>query len=94
MQELKQADLFCTNEAHDKEYHIWISKEHGGYSVQFEFGKRGSNLVGGQKNVGPLTLEKAEALFLKVVREKVAKGYMPVDNGQPWIKRFCMVAEV
>ena len=59
----------------DKEYRTQIVKNGSGYQVTFQFGRRGGTLQSGVKTNEPVTLEEAEAIFDKLVREKTSKGY-------------------
>lgn len=63
----------------DKVYHVQI-KEHGdpqdgAFTVDFQYGRRGSALATGTKTPLPVSLHLAESLFKKLVAEKKAKGY-------------------
>ncbi len=44
MPAVKQASLFFTLGSSDKEYHCQIVERDGGYSVEFQYGRRGGPL--------------------------------------------------
>jgi bifunctional non-homologous end joining protein LigD len=52
--------------------------------VIFAYGRRGSTLTTGTKTNVPVDLERARAIFEKLVREKTAKGYTPGESGTPY----------
>ena len=73
--------LFYKDGSSDKEYHAAINEVEGGYTVTFAFGRRGTALTIGTKTLAPVALEKAQALYDKLVAEKTAKGYTPDGTG-------------
>lgn len=72
---LKLLSLYCTEGGSDKQYTIWIEEAHVGYVVQAQWGPRGGSIQSGRKTPEPVSLEKAEKVYDKVVKEKLAKGY-------------------
>jgi bifunctional non-homologous end joining protein LigD len=52
--------------------------------VNFRYGRRGAALTTGSKTTSPVSLEKAAAIFEKLVREKKSKGYVEIEAGQPY----------
>ena len=64
----------------DKEYHVAIRPQDGGYIVTFAYGRRGSTLTNGSKTPDIVTLVQATAIHDKLVREKTAKGYRPGEE--------------
>lgn len=48
------------------------------FVVNFRYGRRGTSLKEGSKTAEPVLLHKAEAIFEKLVRSKVAKGYREI----------------
>lgn len=68
----------------DKEYHAGVYTKDQGFVVDFRYGRRGSTLTMGTKTGGPVPLEKAVAIFDKLVKEKLGKGYSPGPNGVPY----------
>lgn len=81
MPAVKQASLFYTNGSSDKEYHAQIVDRGDGYAVDFQYGRRGGPLQTGSKTPSPVALEKATAIFDKLVKEKTSKGYTPGESG-------------
>lgn len=79
---IKLASLFYTSGGSDKEYHAQIEASGTGYVVNFQYGRRGGTLTEGTKTKAPVTLEKAEDAFEKLIKEKMAKGYTMDTGGQ------------
>ncbi len=73
--------LFYKDGSSDKEYHAAINEVEGGYTVTFAFGRRGTALSAGTKTSSPVPLERAQAIYDKLVAEKTAKGYTPDGSG-------------
>lgn len=80
-----KSSLFYKEGSSDKEYHAQVKKEGDGYLVEFQYGRRGSTLQTGSKTPKPVTLEKAKAIFDKLVTEKKAKGYTEGKEGTPYV---------
>jgi bifunctional non-homologous end joining protein LigD len=81
--ESKSVSLFFKEGKSDKEYHAQLEPKDGGWVVNFQYGRRGSALRSDTKTPKPLPYEEADSLYLKVVREKIAKGYRPVLTTTP-----------
>lgn len=62
----------------DKVYHVALFMESEAWSVEIQYGRRGSALMSQTKCAGVEYL-KAKKLFDKIVREKLAKGYAFLD---------------
>jgi len=75
-----KALLFYREGKSDKVYHVQLEKEGSGWSVNFQFGRRGSTLNCGQKTSSPVSYDEAEKIYNKVVNEKLAKGYQPIEG--------------
>jgi bifunctional non-homologous end joining protein LigD len=84
MNTIKSIELFYQEGSSDKVYNAAIVEEDdGSYTVQVEWGRRGSSLNRGTKAV-KVTLEKAEQAYERVVRQKTGKGYEELtDEVQP-----------
>jgi len=82
---LEAVTLYFTNGSSDKEYRAWIEAAEGGYSVLFAYGRRGSALTTGTKTTSPVTREKAQVIFDKLVASKTSKGYTPAADGTPYL---------
>jgi bifunctional non-homologous end joining protein LigD len=75
---------FCEGSS-DKVYHAQIvGDEAAGYVVNFQYGRRGATLQSGSKTASPVALAKAQAVFDKLVKEKMAKGYTTGEDGTPF----------
>lgn len=74
--------LYCREGSSDKVYQVWIEASDEGHRVAFRYGRRGAALQTGTKTPAPVTPDKAKAIFDKIVKEKLAKGYKPADAGE------------
>jgi bifunctional non-homologous end joining protein LigD len=72
---IDSADLFFKSGSSDKEYHLQLVEDNGGYLVNFQYGRRGSTLNPGCKTKAPVSLEAARKVFNKIVAEKTSEGY-------------------
>lgn len=70
-------DLHFVGGGSDKVYHCAIEEVQGGYLIPFAYGRHGSTLSRGFKTTSPVSLEKAEKIYRKLIEEKVSKGYAP-----------------
>lgn len=75
-----QANLYYKEGSSDKVYHATLEKDGSGYVVNFAYGRRGNTLQTGTKTSTPTSLENATKVFNKIVNEKMAKGYRPVEG--------------
>ena len=78
----KNIVLYFKSGSSNKEYHASIEPSGTGYLVNFAYGRRGTALHTGTKTQSPVTLEKAEKIFDKLVKSKAAKGYTPSKDGR------------
>lgn len=74
---MKKVSLYCTDNGSDKEYHLQIIQqgETDRYSVNFQYGRRGSTLKADTKTPTPVTLAEAEKIFNAKLKEQIGKGY-------------------
>ena len=79
---MDSANLYYKEGSSDKVYHCSVEKDGSGYVVNFAFGRRGSALRTGSKTSSPVSLESARSIFEKLIREKMAKGYRPMDGAE------------
>lgn len=79
-----KVSLFQTAEGTDKEYHAEIKANGDAFDVQYRYGRRGSTLKVANKNTAPLDKEGADALLLKIVKEKLSGGYTPSESGESY----------
>lgn len=78
---VKSIRLAYRDDSSDKVYHAAIVETDGKFSVNVEWGRRGSTLSTSTK-AKDTTLEKANSAFDRVVKEKTGKGYSEVaDEG-------------
>ena len=71
-----KVSLYCTEGTSDKVYTIWVEKKDNLYIVEAQWGRRGGPQQSGTKTPkGPVALDKAEAIYDSVLKEKRAKGY-------------------
>ncbi len=73
--------LFYKDGSSDKEYHAAIHETEAGCTVTFAFGRRGTALTSGTKTSSPVTREKAQLIYDKLIAEKTGKGYTPDGTG-------------
>jgi bifunctional non-homologous end joining protein LigD len=78
----QSVSLFYKEGNSDKEYHIQLVKESGGYVVNFQYGRRGSTMKPGSKTTSPVEKDEAVKIFSKLQNEKMAKGYTPSETGK------------
>ena len=81
MKTLSLTSLYYSEGRSDKEYHIELVEVDGGHIVNFRYGRRGAAHTSGTKTTVPLSLDDAQAVFDKLVSEKIAKGYTPDLSG-------------
>jgi bifunctional non-homologous end joining protein LigD len=63
-------------------YQASIRPQADGYMVHFAYGRRGSTLNTGSKTQTPVEYPIAKDIFDKLIKEKMAKGYLPgADSG-------------
>ena len=77
----QQVSLYFTNGNSDKEYHAQLEASGDGFVVNFQYGRRGGTLKSGTKTKEPLTLEKAQKIYDKIIKEKTGKGYTTGEAG-------------
>ena len=79
----ESVSLFFKEGSSDKEYHAQLESRDGGWTVNFQYGRRGSALRTDSKTPQPLPYEEAKKIYDKVVREKIGKGYRPLGGTLP-----------
>lgn len=81
MATVKSISLNFENEKSDKFYNVEINEGSGAsdsYTVDFHYGRNGTDGQHGTKTKEPVTLEKAEKIFNGLVKKKMDKGYEEV----------------
>lgn len=79
----ESVSLFFKEGTSDKEYHAQLEENDGGWTVNFQYGRRGSALRAESKTSQPLPYQEAKKIYDKVVREKIGKGYQPLAETLP-----------
>lgn len=83
---INQASLYFQDGSSDKEYHLQLKEVvSNGYTVNFQYGRRGSALKDGTKTPQPVGLDEARKIYEKILAEKVGKGYRPGDTGAQYV---------
>ncbi len=79
----ESVSLFFKEGTSDKEYHAQLESRDGGWTVNVQYGRRGSALRAESKTPHALPYEEAKKIYDKVVREKIGKGYRPLGETLP-----------
>ena len=80
----ERISLYYKEGGSDKVYQASLEPAGPRWVVNFAFGRRGSTLNTGTKTNVPVDYDKAKVIYDKTVREKMAKGYTPGQNGTPY----------
>jgi bifunctional non-homologous end joining protein LigD len=78
---IARTSLYFSEGRSDKEYHAEIVEVAGGHFVNFRYCRRGGTLTVGTKTATPVDDIQAKAIFDKLLKEKLAKGYTPDSSG-------------
>jgi bifunctional non-homologous end joining protein LigD len=70
----ERAELFFRQGSSDKVYHLRLENVDDQWSVQAQWGRRGSALQSDMKASG-VTYEEAKRVYDRILREKIGKGY-------------------
>ena len=81
-EQLSHIELAFREGSSDKVYRAGIEEAHGGFVVNFAFGRRGTTLNTGTKTARPVPYGEAAGIYEKLVRSKTAKGYKPIGGTQ------------
>jgi bifunctional non-homologous end joining protein LigD len=79
--EADQMTLYYREGSSDKVYQATIEPSGELFVVNFAYGRRGATLQTGVKTSSPVDYQTAKNTFNKLIREKMAKGYTPGENG-------------
>jgi bifunctional non-homologous end joining protein LigD len=72
----EKTNLWYYDNWSDKVYNVFIvDKGSDKFVVNFTYGRRGSTLNKGTKTPTPVSLEKAQAIYGKLINDKLSKGY-------------------
>lgn len=77
--------LFLTEGSSDKQYQVQLEQSGAGFVVNYQNGRRGSTLRRGTKTKLPLPYDSARAIYDKLVKEKMKKGYTEDEGGQSFV---------
>ncbi|MGL5875790.1 MAG: WGR domain-containing protein [Xenococcaceae cyanobacterium] len=80
MKLVKRTTLQFQEGTSDKVYEVDLCLMGDLYTVNFRYGRRGSNLKEGTKTTQPVSLSQAQRVFDGLVAEKVKKGYRDINN--------------
>jgi len=80
----KSITLYFREGNSDKVYQASLQPQGAGFVVNFAFGRRGSTLQTGTKTANPVDYQAAVNAYDKLVKEKMAKGYTPGQDGTPY----------
>jgi len=73
---MKRVTLLCNEGSANKQYTIWLEPQNGGlYTVESQYGPVGGWVQSASKTPKPVSLDQAEKVYEKVMREKLTKGY-------------------
>lgn len=79
--------LYYRDGGSDKVYHVQLepaTTDGTGWIVNFQYGRRGQTLHTGTKTSQPIAFDKAKKTYDKLIKEKMAKGYTPGEDGTPF----------
>jgi len=77
----EKISLYFTSGSADKEYHAQLIEKEPGYTVNFQYGRRGSSLKSGTKTTTPVSYAMAKKIYDKLRNDKESKGYSPGESG-------------
>ncbi|MFZ4777311.1 MAG: WGR domain-containing protein [Terrimicrobiaceae bacterium] len=77
--------LHYQDQRSNKVYRVSIEESGGGYVVNFAFGRSGYTLTTGTKTSCPLYFDAAQKIYDKVIREKLAKGYILAADSRTYV---------
>lgn len=81
----EKISLYFKDARSDKEYHIQLVQQDGGWMVHYQNGKRGDTLTNGRKTETPVNYQSAKKAYDKTVKEKLSKGYSPGEAGTAYV---------
>lgn len=76
--------LYYREGASDKVYQCAIEPHLDRFHVTFAYGRRGTTLHTGVKTPTPVDYDTARDIYDRLVKEKLAKGYSPGEQGVPY----------
>ena len=79
-----QTTLYYRNGTSDKVYQVTLEETARGHVVNIAYGRRGAALQAGTKTAAATDYAAAQAIYDRLVKEKLAKGYTPGEDGVPY----------
>ena len=76
--------LYYREGSSDKVYQANLEPQGKSFTVTFAYGRRGSTLKTGTKTPAPVDYAAAKKIYDQLVKEKMAKGYTPGEDGTPY----------
>jgi len=77
---MENISLYFKEGSSDKEYHIQLKQLGKGFFVNFQYGRVGNTLTPGTKTPLGVSEPEAEKIYNKLVKEKMGKGYRPLEG--------------
>jgi bifunctional non-homologous end joining protein LigD len=77
----ERTSLYYKDAGSDKEYHVQLVAQDGGFMVTYQNGRRGGALAQGRKTAAPVAYDVAKKAYDKIVKEKLSKGYTRSEAG-------------
>jgi bifunctional non-homologous end joining protein LigD len=84
-EQLPATELGYREGSSDKVYRAGVEADGTGFVVNFAYGRRGSSLATGTKTQEPVSMDEAVAIYEKLIRSKLAKGYKPTGGASAGI---------
>jgi bifunctional non-homologous end joining protein LigD len=81
---MESITLYFKQNGSDKVYQASIEPKDGGYVVNFAYGRRGTTLQTGTKTSTAVNYDAARPIYVKLIKEKQAKGYTIGEDGTPY----------
>ena len=81
---MQSTTLYYREGTSDKVYRVSLEERDGGYVVNFAYGRRGSTLNTGTKTTSPVYHDAARLIYDKLVKEKMAKGYISGEDSMAY----------
>jgi bifunctional non-homologous end joining protein LigD len=76
--------LYYRSGSSDKIYCANLEPQGERFAVTFAYGRRGSTLKTGTKTPAPVDYATAKKIYDQLVKDKMAKGYTPGEDGTPY----------
>jgi len=86
--------LHYKDQRSDKVYRVAIEPRDDGYVVNFAYGRSGSTLNTGTKTACPLYFDAVQKIYDRVVKEKLAKGYILAADSQTYTEGSRKVTDI